>query len=297
MSEGRKTNLNDLRVLIGTSGWGYEEWVGPFYPKGLKSKNFLNYYSQIFYTNEINTTFYQIPPQKIVEGWVNRTPPNFLFTAKLPQSITHQYKLDVSKCMADLEYYLMAMEPLIQNRKLLAFLIQLPPSFTKDEHFYNLKNFRERWPEDYQKAGYHLVVEFRHESWIDNEVFDYLQKNDLTYCSVIEPLLPPRMDITTKEFAYIRFHGYGEKIWFDYLFSKEEINKWARKIKKLILEVEKTGIYFNNHFSGYATKNAFMMMEELGILPRNYPKDVNILEIKKKSGEFDQDQTCLDKFL
>ncbi|MFO8019448.1 MAG: DUF72 domain-containing protein [Promethearchaeia archaeon] len=297
MSNSRKNDINDSNILIGTSGWGYDEWVGPFYPKGLKSKDFLHYYSQIFYTNEINTTFYQIPSHRLVRGWATRTPSNFVFSAKLPRVVTHKHKLNIDACIEDLEYYLMSMDPLIQANKLIAFLIQLPPSFTKEEHFSNLKDFIENWPEDYQEARYNLVVEFRHKSWMNQEVFDYLRNNALTYCSVIEPLLPPRMNVTNKEFAYIRFHGYGENIWFNYLFSEEEIKKWSNKVIQVVREAEKIGIYFNNHFSGYAAKNSFMMMKELEIQPRNYPRDVNILEIKKRSGTISEGQTGLDKFL
>ena len=118
-------------ILIGTSGWSYDEWVGPFYPKSLTKKDFLVYYSKIFYTNEINTTFYNIPSRWIVENWVKRTPENFLFSAKIPKVVTHENKLDLDVCSDQLYFYLESMEPLIKSRKLLAFLIQLTPSFEK----------------------------------------------------------------------------------------------------------------------------------------------------------------------
>jgi uncharacterized protein YecE (DUF72 family) len=114
---------------------------------------------------------------------------------------------------------------------------------------------------------------------------------------VVEPLLPPRMDVTNPEFAYIRFHGYGKNIWFDYYFNEEEIKKWATSIKEVIDKTDRVGIYFNNHFSGYAAKNSLMMMRELDTSPRNEPKKVSLLEIKKKSGTFSSGQTGLDKFL
>ena len=115
---------------------------------------------------------------------------------------------------------------------------------------------------------------------MDDEVFSYLKRNKLTYCAVIEPLLPPRMDVTNPEFAYIRFHGYGKKIWFDYFFKEEEIKKWADEIRGVVQKSDKVGIYFNNHYSGYATKNSLMMMAELNVQPRTYSKG----------------QTSLDKF-
>jgi uncharacterized protein YecE (DUF72 family) len=289
--------MTEKKVLVGTSGWGYDEWVGPFYPRNLRKEDYLLYYSEIFYTNEINTTFYNIPSHWVVENWVNKTPRNFLFSAKLPQSVTHEHKLDINLCLDNLDYFLKAMEPLINSRKLLAFLIQLPPFFKKEEHFGNLKEFIDNWPRNIKNDDYYLVVEFRDKSWMVDEVFDYLKQKSLTYCAVIEPLLPPRMDITNSAFVYMRFHGFGKKIWFDYYFTEKEIKNWAHSIKEVIQKVDKIGIYFNNHFSGYAAKNSLMLMKELGTKPKNSPEDVSILEIKKKTGEYSKGQTDLGKFL
>ncbi|MFX1488000.1 MAG: DUF72 domain-containing protein [Promethearchaeota archaeon] len=285
------------KVLIGTSGWGYDEWLGVFYPRSLKKEDYLLFYSEIYYTNEINTTFYNIPSKWNVENWVNKTPKDFLFSAKVPQVITHEHKLDVDLCFGDLSRYLEAMQPLIEADKLLSFLIQLPPSFNKKEHFGNLREFVNNWPSDLKKKKYHLVVEFRHKSWMDEDVFKFLKDSLLTYCAVIEPLLPPRIDITNPALTYIRFHGYGKKIWFDYNFTGLEIKKWAQLIKEVIPKTDKIGIYFNNHFSGYAAKNSLMLMKELNLQPRHSPKDVSILDVKKKSGAFSKGQTGLDEFL
>jgi uncharacterized protein YecE (DUF72 family) len=289
--------MTGRRVLIGTSGWGYDEWVGPFYPRGLRKEDYLLYYSEIFYTNEINTTFYNIPPRRIVENWVSKTPGDFLFSAKVPQFITHESKLKVDECLDKLDYFLNVMGPLIEAKKIISFLIQLPPYFKKDQHFDNLKQFIDNWSGNPRRDNYHLVVEFRDKSWMDESVFNYLEDKALTYCSVIEPLLPPRMDITNPSFSYIRFHGYGKKIWFDYCFTEEEIKRWALQIREVIQNSEKVGVYFNNHFSGYAAKNSLMLMKELKEKPKNFPEEISILELKKKSGEYSKGQVGLDKFL
>jgi len=289
--------MTDKKILVGTSGWGYDEWVGPFYPKNLRKEDYLLYYSEIFYTNEINTTFYNIPSRWVVENWANKTPQNFLFSAKIPQSVTHKHKLDSRNCLDDLDNFLRVMDPLIESKKLIAFLIQLPPSFNKKEHFNSLKEFIDKWPGNPKSDDYHLVIEFRDKSWMDDEVFRFLEQKSLTYCSVIEPLLPPRMDVTNPAFAYVRFHGYGKEIWFDYCFNEDEIKKWAHSIQEVIPKVDKIGIYFNNHFSGYAAKNSLMLMKELNLQPRNSPKDVRILDIKKKTGEYSKGQVGLDKFI
>ncbi|MHA1192634.1 MAG: DUF72 domain-containing protein [Promethearchaeota archaeon] len=284
-------------ILIGTSGWGYDEWVGPFYPKSLKKEDFLVYYSEIFYTNEINTTFYHMPSDWMVKNWVTKTPNNFLFSVKLPKSITHESKLSLDHCSDDLFKFLKLMTPFIEAKKLLSLLIQLPPSFKKENHFDLLKDFIDNWPTNPEEEGYHLSIEFRHNSWMEDEVFNFLKKKQLVYCGVIEPLLPPRMDVTNNDFAYIRFHGYGEDPWFNYLFSDQEIQQWAQSILKVVPKVKKIGIYFNNHYSGYAVKNSIMMMKALGINPKNDPKDVSILDVKKKSGVYSKNQTSLNKFL
>ena len=220
-----------------------------------------------------------------------------MFTAKVFKSITHESKLDIDSCSRDLDIFLSAMNPLIESKKLLGFLIQLPPSFNKVDHFGTLKEFIRHWPSNPKTEGYNLIIEFRHLSWMDDEVFKYLRNKELTYCAVIEPLLPPRMDITNPKLAYIRFHGYGKQIWFDYFFKEEEIRKWASSIKEIIDKIDRVGIYFNNHFSGYAAKNALMIMRELDTLPRNEPSKVSLLDIKKKSGTYSSGQTGLDKFL
>ena len=189
------------------------------------------------------------------------------------------------------------MEPLLNANKLLSFLIQLPPSFTKERYFNNLKEFIENWPDNHGKDKYFLVVEFRHKSWMDDESFEYLRENNLIYCAVIEPLLPPRMDVTNDEFCYIRFHGFGKDPWFDYFFKEEEIKSWAKSIKEVVDQVERVGIYFNNHFSGYAARNSLMLMKELNLEPRNRPEDVKILNVKKRASKSWKGQVDLDKFL
>ena len=285
-----------LDVLIGTSGWGYDEWIGPFYPKGLRKEEYLTYYSHIFHTNEINTTFYNIPSINVVERWVEKTPENFKFSAKIPKAITHDAKLRIRESLKIVDYFLKAMQPLMDAKKLLAFLIQLPPFFKKEQNFGDLTDFIEQWPLDYKHNEPYLVIEFRDMSWMNEEVFNYLKKKKLTYCGVIEPLLPPRMDITNKDLTYIRFHGYGKKPWFDYEFSSKEIKKWSIKLKEVIDNSRKIGIYFNNHFSGYAAKNSLMMMKELKIEPKNYPDKVNLLDVRKRTDIHSKGQKSLDDF-
>ena len=133
--------MSDTKFLIGTSGWGYPEWKDVFYPNNLHQSEFLLFYSEIFYTTEINTTFYQIPSNKTVQKWATVSPDDFLFSAKVPQDITHKSKLNLEICADQFNYFIKVMNPLIESNKLLALLLQLPPSFEKTKHFQALKEF------------------------------------------------------------------------------------------------------------------------------------------------------------
>jgi uncharacterized protein YecE (DUF72 family) len=215
----------------------------------------------------------------------------------LPRVITHDHKLNLDECSETLYSFFDSISPIHESGKLLAILIQLPPSFSRILYFKEFKEFIENWPSVFSNHKCNVVIEFRHLSWMNEEVFSYLKANDLTYCAVIEPKLPSRMDVTTPEFAYVRFHGYGKEIWFDYEFSKDEIINWAAKLRDVINSTDRVGIYFNNHFSGYAVKNALMLMEELGIPKRKTESNINVLDVKKKVGSHSKGQKSLDSFL
>jgi len=137
-------------MMIGTCGWSYlSDWTGVFYPTFVKQKRFLEYYSQVFPTVEIDSSFYHIPSKSTVEGWDSRTSSDFYFSAKLPQEITHKSKLDLSQpdTRAFFESYLNNFSPLEKKGKMLAHLIQLPPSFKLQDHWSALESFLNRWAE------------------------------------------------------------------------------------------------------------------------------------------------------
>jgi uncharacterized protein YecE (DUF72 family) len=110
-----------------------------------------------------------------------------------------------------------------------------------------------------------MAVEFRHLSWMTDKVFELLRRNNVIYCAVVEPLLPPRMDITNSDLLYLRFHGYGKSPWWNYQFSQEELDQWAKIIQTSVTNSPHTthAIYFNNHYSGYAVKNAGDLIPKL----------------------------------
>jgi len=252
-------------VFLGCSGWSYKEWVGPFYRKG--ERRMLRAYGRVFNTAEINTTFYRYPTDKMVMGWARYSPSNFVFSAKLPKVITHNKKLDLEAGVEeDLQKFCEIMRILLLNGKLGCLLIQLPPKYEYDlDH---LESFFKILPLDFKFA-----IEFRNISWMRKETWDLLKKHEVAYTIVDEPLLPPEIHITSN-IAYFRWHGMGEKPWFNYKYSKEELEPWIPKVKITAKKVKKVYGYFNNHFHGYAPENCLQVIEMLGMLENSQQEAV-----------------------
>ena len=242
-------------IYLGTSGFSYKDWVGPFYPQGMPSKDWLLYYSQEFNCCEINSTYYAIPTAKNMETMANKTGEEFLFSVKANKEMTHEYKgnVEVFKAFRD------ALQPLSEQKKLGCVLAQFPYSFK-----YSAKScsFIELIRE--QLTGSPLVVEFRNAGWLKRDVFDWLRRIDVGFCCVDEPRLPnlmPPVAESTSSVAYVRFHGRNKEKWwehenayerYDYTYSPEELVEWRPKIKNLNESAEKVFLFANNHWRGQA---------------------------------------------
>ena len=293
--------LSIENVFVGTCGWSYDDWKDVFYPSALKQQNFLEFYSNIFRTVEIDSSFYHIPSKNTVSNWVKNTPLDFKFSAKLPQEITHKAKLELNKSEKSLKLYWDNILPLETSGKMHAHLIQLPPNFVFEKHWDKLENFLYLWNDFRETHGNNLrwcpVVEFRHKSWMKDKTFNLLKDTNTAYCAVIEPEVPPRMDITRKDLFYLRFHGYGKKPWWNYSFSNQELNQWAEVLNEHFSKNPKTVkvAYFNNHFSGYAVKNAMDIMPKIGIEP---VQDLKIIQKKvSQKGNINKSHRSLDKWI
>jgi len=242
-------------LIFGTSGWSYKEWVGPFYQD---AKKMFSYYARFFSTAEINSTFYRYPMKTTIYGLDRTSAKDFVFSAKLPRLITHEKRLDPDlDTRSDLVRFLELMEPLNARGKLGCILIQLPPSFRYDQDVDKLKAFLELLPD-----GYEFAAEFRDYSWIRPETWSLLRKHNVAYCIVDEPLLPSEVQVTA-DFAYFRWHGRGTRPWYDYCYSKAELEEWVPRVEQTRDKVDKVYGYFNNHFHGYAVENCIEILEML----------------------------------
>ena len=249
--------MSGQNILLGTSGWSYKEWEEIFYQKGEKRK--LRAYSQVFKTAEIDSTFYRYPSKGTVMGWLKYSPSEFVFTAKLPKLITHDKKLGLKgDVKSDLDSFLELMRPLQLGGKLVCLLVQLPPSY--DYNPENLEAFFKLLDPVFKYA-----VEFRNLSWMRKETWELLKEYEVAYTNVDEPLLPSEVHLTA-DLAYFRWHGRGERPWFDYRYSKEELEPWIPKVEEAARSVKKVVGYFNNHFHGYAPENCLFLIDRLGLL-------------------------------
>jgi len=243
-----------LSLTIGTSGWSYDDWVGPFYDK---KKGMFTRYMKVFGTAEVNSTFYRYPTAGMVRGWYRTAPPGFIFAIKLPRVITHEKWLQLGEGVEDdTERFLDLMQPLAE--KLGPILIQLRPKFNYDDHAETLERYLETLP-----ANYEWAVEFRHLSWMRPETLEMLRRHGAAYTIVDEPLLPPEVQVTA-DFAYIRWHGRGNRPWYNYDYTPEELEEWVPRVKETTRRAKQVYGYFNNHFNANAIKNAVEMLELLG---------------------------------
>jgi uncharacterized protein YecE (DUF72 family) len=269
--------MTDGNILLGTSGWSYTEWEGNFYKKGEKLK--LRAYTKVFHTAEIDSSFYRVPTKGVVMGWLRYSPPDFVFSAKMPKLITHDKKLgQKADVVADLQGFYDVMRPLRLGGKLACILIQLPPKYESNPE--NLESFFNLLDPTFRHA-----VEFRNLSWMNPETWKLLDRHDVAYVNVDEPLLPPEVHLTS-DFSYFRWHGKGQKPWFDYRYSKEELDEWVPKIKESASKVKKIYGYFNNHFHGYAPENCLQLLEKLGLLTPEQKKIKTAMGGQSKLGDF-----------
>ena len=235
--------------LIGTSGWHYEHWRETFYPPKLAKSSWLEFYARHFHTVELNNSFYRLPSEDAFANWYKSSPSDFTFAVKVSRFITHIKRLRDSE--EPLHNFLKRAE--ILKEKLGPLLYQVPPGMHRDDEV--LESFLAQLP-----RGRRHVFEFRHGSWLDDDVFEILRRYKVGLCIFDMPELTCPL-VATADFAYVRFHGSGALYSSNY--SDEELTDWAQKLAKLADTLDKIYIYFNNDVEGFALNNARTLMTYL----------------------------------
>jgi uncharacterized protein YecE (DUF72 family) len=226
----------------------------------LDRKDFLKYYSQVFDFVEIDSSFYHSPNIFMTKRWASITPDHFRFTAKFPYSITHEKRL-AADSEKELRYFFDVMRPL--RTKLLALLLQLPPSLTAREGMKKLEVLVQVLEPDFRYA-----IEVRHNSWFDEGIYNLLSDNNvcLAWSQLDTIQTPPEL---TSDFLYLRFIGdrsidekdFG-KIQKD---RQEELQMWSNEVQRLKDKAKFAIVAANNHYAGFgpATANSFRKMAGL----------------------------------
>ncbi len=237
-------------------------------------------YLRYFYTAEINSTFYALPQRGFIRHLSQIESPRVFFSAKLPRAITHDARLVLQGEDAQVIHrFFDLMRPLAD--RLACLLIQLPPwPRTK---MGDLEQFLSSLDETFRYA-----IEFRHHSWLVPEVRKVIEAYNIAQVVVDEPLLPVDLTVTT-DFAYVRWHGHGTRIWYDYRYSTEELQQWVPRFNALLDQVGTVLGYFNNHFEGNAAVNALEMLHLLGLANK-----LQEAKLARMHRQMSVDQTTLD---
>lgn len=254
-------------ILVGTSGFSFDDWNGVFYPPTVRKSDRFAWYLRHFSTVEINSTYYRIPSPGVFEKMNAISPGDFSFHVKVHADVTHKRKDPGFSTDRLLE----AVEPIRSSGKLAGILAQFPYSFRDtSENRHYISTVRSLHPREIP-----LFIEFRHSDWNSPEIYRFLEEEGIGYCSVDEPqlngLLPPDSRETNGT-GYVRFHGRNEKNWwggegdrYDYLYSDEELQEWVDKIRDLERVTERTFVFFNNCHAGQAVRGAKRLQSMLGI--------------------------------
>ena len=231
-------------IWVGTSGYNYPEWKGSFYPEKLPAAKMLPYYAERFPTVEINYTFYRTPNEQIVDGWNRATPDHFKLTLKAPKRITHDARL--RDCADRVRQFLETAATL--GPKLGALLFQLPPNLKKDVAL--LDGFLDAFPPRVCAA-----FEFRHESWLDDEVYARLRGRNLALCVADSEKLSTPVEITA-DYGYFRLRDEG--------YTAADVQRWGDVILERTSACRDVFVYFKHEESGKGPEFGRMLMAHLG---------------------------------
>ena len=236
-------------IRIGTSGWHYTHWRGPFYPEKLPASKMLAFYTQHFDTVELNNTFYRLPREKGLLEWRDTTPDGFLFAAKGSRFLTHMKKLKDPG--PGVEKFFDHILPL--GKKLGPVVFQLPPWW--EVNVSRLEEFLEYLPPRRRYA-----FELRNATWHTPEIYRILRRHRAAFCIFEIAGIRSGFELTAN-FTYVRLHGPGGP--YQGSYSRETLEAWAGRIRDWQRDLRDIYVYFDNDQAGYAIENALALKRML----------------------------------
>jgi uncharacterized protein YecE (DUF72 family) len=245
-------------IFVGTSGWTYDGWRGPFYSPEVPKKDWLAAYAAQFATTEVNGSFYRTPSFEAVRGWRQQTPRDFVFAWKASKFITHWKRL-TEKCENSIELMETRLKAL--GPKAGPVLFQLPPQFRADRD--RLASFLKMLPRRHRYA-----FEFRHQSWYEDDVLDVLRDHDVSLCLSDHHDAPAPWTITAGH-VYVRGHGPTGQYRDNY--PDGTLSAWARDIRRWARAGRAVFVYFDNDQKSAAPADAERLMKMLGLTAATRP--------------------------
>jgi uncharacterized protein YecE (DUF72 family) len=256
-------------IYVGTCGYAFKDWLGAFYPATTRQTEMLRYYAGCFCGVEIDASYYGILSNQSIAAMIERTPPEFRFCFKVPQTVTHAPDVTAKQVHADASAFVESITPVAQAKKLGCALIQFPNSFkptaSANEYLNRVVDALRPLP---------LVVEFRSSDWQNSSTHQMLCELGVGWCNVDMPsyasLLHASSDVTCG-IGYVRFHGRNAQTWwtgdntsrYDYDYKPAELEPWTERVAELHDQAPETYAFFNNHARGNAPRNAQMFIEML----------------------------------
>lgn len=232
-------------IHIGTSGWSYAHWKGPFYPEDINDEEMLDFYCRHFQSVEINSSFYHLPQQATLEHWHDKTPAGFVFSVKASRYITHMKKLKEPKQSLGLLFDRIS----VLGNKLGPILFQLPPKWHYNPE--RLSAFLDGLSKDFKYA-----FEFRDPSWLNAQSYELLERHGAAFCIYeLDGFLSPRE--VTADFIYVRLHGPAGPYQGDY--DTQTLAGWAGAFSTWSKQGRSIYCYFDNDEAGYAAQNAMAL--------------------------------------
>jgi uncharacterized protein YecE (DUF72 family) len=259
-------------VWIGTSGWAYDGWRGPFYPRRLAKKDWLNWYGGRFASTEVNGSFYRTPSLEAVRSWREQTPGGFLFAWKASKFITHWKRLNPDTCKNSIDLMVTRLQSL--DEKAGPVLLQLPRNFEADRE--RLARFLRMLPRRYRYA-----FEFRHPSWYEKSVLDVLQDHDVALC-VADHHLAPAPWLVTASHVYVRGHGPDGRYRGNY--PETVLQNWIRYIRSWRRQGRTVFVYFDNDQKSAAPTDAQRLQALLTSAP-HAPRIASARNGRRKNAE------------
>ncbi len=267
------------KLRVGCSGWGYDDWLGGFYPKSTSKSDYLKIYARVFDCVEVDSSFYRIPGPAMAKTWYKATPPAFLFAMKMPRRITHEKKL--KGVGENLGWFYATAKDL--REKCGPLVAQLPPSIKYDAHWTILQDF----VASLEAAKYPHAIEFRHRSWFREDVYARLRDRNVAMVWTENQYLRSPTDVTA-DYVYLRMVGDRELTTFREIQKDRsaEMRAWYKELEEAADSVKGAMVFFNNHYAGFGPASVNEFRRLAGLMEYEFPAQGGAPSEQRSLGDF-----------